>query len=100
MLLYLERLGGERLLGEDRRLDLLRKRLDLLGDRRRLLVLRRLGLSGLAALFLLLHYVQHHDMRLHHCLLHVKLWVAIALQPTLRHVFRVACITAHLTADI
>lgn len=54
--LDLERLAGERLLGEDRRLDLLRKRLDLLGDRRRLLVLWRLGLSGLAALFLLLGF--------------------------------------------
>lgn len=45
--IYLERLAGERRLGGDRRLDLLRECLDLLGDR-----LRRL--SGLAARLLLL----------------------------------------------
>ena len=46
--MYLDRLGGVLLLGEERRLDLLEERL-------RLLVLRLRDLSGLLALFLPLH---------------------------------------------
>lgn len=48
---YLERLGGERLLGERRRRDLLGERLDLLGERRLRLLKLLLRLSGLLALF-------------------------------------------------
>ena len=48
---HLERLRGERLLGERRRRDLLGERLDLLGERRLRLLKLLLRLSGLLALF-------------------------------------------------
>lgn len=58
----LERLGGERFLGERRRRSLLGERLDRLAERRLRLLRLLLRRSGLLALFLPLHRSHLHDV--------------------------------------